>query len=200
MSSATSVVYLVRHGETEWARNGRHTGLTDIPLTKTGEEAASLIANALANVTFAQVWTSPLQRAKRTCELAGFGARAQTEADLVEWDYGNYEGLRSVEIHQQRPGWLVFNDGCPGGEMPAQVGARVDRLIQRLHSQTGKTLIFSSGHLLRVMAARWLGIKAEDGRHFALSTASLSILGYEHGDRDPAIMLWNHQQHAIPGR
>ena len=193
MSGATPVLYLVRHGETEWARNGRHTGLTDVPLTEAGEHSARLMTGVLGGLTFTQVWTSPLQRAVRTCELAGFGAQAQTEADLVEWDYGDYDGLRSVDILRERPVWSLFRDGCPNGEGPAQVGARVDRLIQRLRSCPGKTLIFSSGHLLRVLAARWLGLGPDGGRLFALSTASLSVLGYEHGDRDPAILLWNQQ-------
>ncbi len=195
MSSATPAVYLVRHGETTWAREGRHTGLSDIPLTSTGEQAARRMADVLGRLTVTQVWTSPLQRAKRTCELSGFGARAQTEAELVEWDYGDYEGRRSAEIHCDHPTWSVFRDGCPNGETSAQVGARADRLVERLRTNNGATLIFSSGHLLRVLAARWLGLAPEAGRCLALSTASLSVLGYEHGDRDPVILLWNQTQH-----
>jgi broad specificity phosphatase PhoE len=195
MSHHTPAVYLVRHGETEWARDGRHTGLSDIPLTSVGEQAAKDMANTLSGLTVNQVWTSPLQRAKRTCELAGFGARAQTEVDLVEWNYGAYEGRRSTEIHQENPTWSVFHDGCPNGESPIQISARADRLVARLRSATGATLIFSSGHLLRVLATRWLGLPVENGRSLALSTASLSVLGYEHGDRDPVILLWNQQRH-----
>ena len=192
--SAVPVVYLVRHGETEWAREGRHTGLSDIPLTTEGEAAARGMTNVLGAFTFAQVWTSPLQRARRTCELAGFGTRAQVEGDLVEWDYGAYEGLRSAEIHRERPEWSLFRDGCPRGEGAAEVGARADRLVQRLRASSGKILIFSSGHLLRVLAARWLGLDPAAGACVALFTASLSVLGYEHGDRDPVILLWNQQR------
>ncbi|HEX3133134.1 MAG TPA: histidine phosphatase family protein [Planctomycetota bacterium] len=194
MSHHTPAVYLVRHGETEWARDGRHTGLSDIPLTAVGEQAAKAMTNTLNGLIINQVWTSPLQRAKRTCELAGFGAQAQTEADLVEWNYGDYEGRRSAEIHRENPTWSVFRDGCPNGEMPAQIGARADRLVARLRTATGATLIFSSGHLLRALAARWLGLPVEAGSTLALSTASLSVLGYEHSDRDPVILLWNQQQ------
>jgi broad specificity phosphatase PhoE len=194
MSGTTPTVYLVRHGETAWARDGRHTGLTDIPLTDAGEQAARRMVDVLRGFTFAQVWSSPLQRARRTCELAGFGAHARMDADLVEWDYGAYEGLRSAEIRRDRPDWSVFRDGCPQGEGPDDVGARADRVVQRLRACQGKTLIFSSGHLLRVLAARWLGLAPAAGGGLALATASLSVLGYEHGDRDPAILLWNLPQ------
>jgi probable phosphoglycerate mutase len=193
MGGATPAAVLVRHGETAWSASGRHTGLTDIALTAAGEDAARRLGGLLAGGAFARVWTSPLQRARRTCELAGFAARALIDADLVEWDYGEYEGLRSAEILAARPGWSLFADGCPGGEDPARVGVRADRVVGRLCAAGGTTLVFASGHLLRVLAARWLGLAPAEGRHLALATASLSVLGWEHGDRDPAILLWNRQ-------
>ena len=191
MSEALPVVYLARHGETAWSLSGQHTGLTDIPLTERGEHAARRLGARLAGRPFAKVLTSPLQRAARTCELAGFGAAAEVDRDLVEWNYGAYEGRRSVEIHAERPDWDLFRDGCPGGESPDQVGARADRVLSRIRAVEGNALLFSSGHILRVLAARWLELEPGCGRSFMLDTASLSVLGYEHRRSQPVIRLWN---------
>src|SRR5262245_61744838 len=180
MSEVLPIVYLARHGETAWTLSGQHTGLTDLPLTKRGERNARRLQERLRGVTFARVFTSPLQRATRTCELAGFGAVAQIDRDLVEWNYGAYEGRRTADIHQERPEWQLFRDGCPGGESPHEVGVRADRVVRRVRAVQGDVLLFSSGHFLRVLAARWLGLEAVMGRYFLLSTASLSGLGYEH--------------------
>ena len=157
MSERFSVVYLARHGETPWTITGQHTGLTDLPLTGRGEEMARRLGERLNGRTFAQVLTSPLRRAVRTCELAGFGAIAEIDRDLVEWDYGEYEGRLSVDILAERPDWRLFRDGCPGGESPQQVADRADRVVRRLRRVTGDVLLFSSGHFLRVLAARWIG-------------------------------------------
>lgn len=184
-------IYLARHGETAWSRTGQHTGLTDLPLTERGEEEASELGKRLAGVAFAKVLTSPLQRAARTCEIAGFGSVAEKDADLVEWNYGKYEGRRTVEIHAESPDWQLFRDGCPGGETPAEVGARADRVLNRLRATNGNVLLFSSGHFLRVLAARFLGLEPASGKYFTLSTASLSILGYENSSSQPVIRLWN---------
>ena len=196
MSEILPVIYLARHGETAWSLTGQHTGLTDVPLTKRGERNARRLGERLAGLVFAKVFTSPLQRAARTCELAGFGAAVQIEADLVEWNYGKYEGLRTVEIHAEHPGWQVFRDGCPGGEMPDQVGARADHIVRRVRAIKGDVLIFSSGHFLRVLAARWLGLEPAAGRLFMLNTASVSVLGYENNLAQPVIRLWNDTSHA----
>ncbi len=191
MSEAFSVIHLARHGETAWSLSGQHTGRTDLPLTKRGECAARALGERLQGRKFAQIFTSPLQRAVRTCELAGFGGAYEIDPDLAEWDYGEYEGRRTAEIHAERPGWLLFRDGCPGGETPEQVGARADRVIARVRAISGDVLIFSSGHFLRVLTARWLGLDVAGGRYFLLGTASLSALGYEHGRTEPVIRLWN---------
>jgi probable phosphoglycerate mutase len=196
MTGPMPEAWLIRHGETEWSRDGRHTGRTDVPLTAAGERAALRLRTLVEGIAFAQVLTSPLQRALRTCALAGFAAPALADADLVEWDYGDYEGRRSPDILRERPDWSLFRDGCPHGESPAEVAARADRVVRRVRSAAGATLIFSSGHLLRVLAARWLGLGAEAGRCLALSTASLSVLGDEHGGRDPVILRWNQQAMA----
>lgn len=197
MSQALPSIYLARHGETLWATTGQHTGRTDIALTERGEQNARRLGERLQGVAFARVLTSPLQRARRTCELAGFGAIAETEPDLMEWNYGDYEGRRSADIHQERPDWFLFRDGCPGGENADQVGARADHVIARLRKEAGNALIFSHGHFLRVFAARWLGLPARDARYFLLSTAALSVLGYEHNQLDePAIRLWNDDHHV----
>lgn len=189
--------WLVRHGETQWSASGRHTGLTDIPLNATGEERARALSRRLAGHTFAQVWTSPLARARRTCELAGFGDAAQVDPDLVEWDYGQYEGITTAQIRQDRPDWSLFRDGCPGGESLEAIGARADRVIARLREADGPAILFSSGHFLRVLAARWLGLDAAYGRLLLLGTASLSILGYEHNNpAEPVLKLWNERQDA----
>jgi broad specificity phosphatase PhoE len=185
------VIYLARHGETAWSVTGQHTGLTDLPLTERGERNALRLGERLAGCVFAEVLTSPLQRAVRTCELAGFGAAAEVDPDLVEWNYGDYEGVRTAEIHATRPDWQLFRDGCPNGESPQDVGARADRVVSRVRAVKGDVLIFSSGHFLRVFAARWLGLKPFAGKFFMLDTASLSALSYEHDLSSPAIRFWN---------
>ena len=185
------VVYLVRHGETAWTLTGQHTGLTDLPLTGRGEQQAQGLAERLRGVQFARVFTSPLQRAKRTCGLAGFAAVAEPDADLVEWDYGADEGRLRADIMAERPDWQLFRDGCPGGESPEQVAVRADRVVQRIRGVVGNVLLFSSGHFLRMLAARWVGMEPLHGARLVLSTASLSVLGYEHGLAEPVIRLWN---------
>jgi broad specificity phosphatase PhoE len=191
MSDALPVTYLARHGETAWTISRQHTGLTDVPLTGHGEAEALRLGERLEGLTFAAVLTSPLRRAVRTCELAGFGSMAKVEPDLVEWNYGAYEGRTSADIHAERADWQLFRDGCPGGESPDQIGARADRVIRRVRETEGNTLLFSSGHFLRVFAARWLGLDAGAGRYFLLGTASLSVVGYEHDRSEPAIRLWD---------
>lgn len=195
MSAALPVVYLARHGETAWSLTGQHTGLTDLPLTAEGEAAARALGARLADVRPALVLTSPLARARRTCELAGFGAVAEVDADLVEWNYGDYEGKRTVEILQARSGWKLFRDGCPHGEMPADVAARADRVIARARGEGGTVLLFGSGHILRMVAARWLGLPPQGGADFLLGTTSLSALGYEHDLGEPVIRAWNDMRH-----
>jgi broad specificity phosphatase PhoE len=193
--TALPLIYLARHGETAWSRSGQHTGLTDIPLTDRGERNARMLGKRLAGIAFSRVFTSPLQRAARTCALAGFGTAAESDADLLEWNYGRYEGLRSVEIQAERPDWQLFRDGCPGGELPEQVAARADRVIKRLRDAAGDVLVFSSGHFLRMLAARWLGLEPAAGRLFVLDTASVSVLGYEKDQSHPVIRLWNDTHH-----
>lgn len=190
------VVYLARHGETAWSRTGQHTGRTDLPLTEEGERSARALGARLAGHTFTRVYTSPLQRAARSCELAGFGAVAQRDPDLAEWDYGDYEGRRTVDIVAGRPGWELFRDGCPNGESVEAVGERADRVIARVREAGGDVLLFSSAHLLRILAARWLRLPAAGGSLFLLTTASLSILGCEHGPGQPVIRLWNDTGHV----
>jgi probable phosphoglycerate mutase len=189
------MLYLARHGETAWSLSGQHTGLTDLPLTERGERNARRLGERLARLTFEKVFTSPLERARRTCELSGFGQAAEVERNLVEWNYGDYEGLRTAEIRAKRPDWQLFRDGCPGGESPAQIAARADVVVNRLHAVCGNALIFSSGHFLRVLASRWLGLDPAAGRFFVLSTASLSALGYDNNLSQPAIRLWNDTSH-----
>lgn len=195
MSENLPAVYLARHGETAWSLTGQHTGLTDLPLTERGQRNARRLGERLTGLGFAKVFTSPLQRASRTCELAGFGVVAEVDRDLVEWNYGKYEGLRTVEIHAKRPGWDLFRDGCPEGESPNQVGARADRVVDRVRAIEGDVLIFSSGHFLRVLAARWLGLEPDAGRFFMLNTASLSAIGYENYLSQPVIRLWDDTSH-----
>src|SRR5215475_11546675 len=190
------VIYLARHGETKWSLTGQHTGLTDLPLTEQGERNARRLGERLRGMKFARVWTSPLQRAKRTCELAGFGAVAAVDPDLVEWNYGDYEGLTSAQVHAKNPDWKLFRDGCPGGESVAQIGACADRVIARVRAIQGNVLLFSSGHFLRVLGARWLGLAPVGGQYFLLSTAALSQLGYEHDVSEPVIRLWNDTRHV----
>lgn len=182
-------VYLIRHGETEWSLSGQHTGITDLPLTAKGREVARLLEHILAKEDFSLVLTSPLQRARETCELAGLDDHAEIDRDLMEWNYGEYEGLTPRQIHAKSPDWMIFRDGCPGGESPEQIGARVDRVIARVRALEGHVALFAHGHVFRVFAARWLGLPAIAGRHFLLSTATLSILSYY---RDiPAVKRWN---------
>ncbi|MDQ6915508.1 MAG: histidine phosphatase family protein [Actinomycetota bacterium] len=182
-------VLLVRHGETEWSLSGQHTGVTDIPLTENGRRQAEGLGRRLAGGTFALVLSSPLGRALETCRLAGLGDAVQVRDDLREWEYGDYEGVTTAEIQRSRPGWYLFSDGCPGGEDASEVGARVDRVIAEVRSVDGDVALFGHGHCLRVLAARWLELSASDGGRFVLSTATLSVLGWEH-DR-PAMRLWN---------
>jgi probable phosphoglycerate mutase len=197
MSQTLPLVYLARHGETEWSRSGQHTGTTDLPLTARGEANARRLGERLKGLAFAKVVTSPLQRAARTCTLAGYGAAAEVDQDLVEWNYGEYEGRRTVDIHVERPDWQLFRDGCPGGETPGEVGVRADRVVKRLRAIQGNVLVFSSGHFLRVLAARWLGLQPAAGSYFLLGTAGLSQLGYEHNLAQPVLRLWNDMQHVV---
>jgi broad specificity phosphatase PhoE len=197
MSEHLPIVYLARHGETPWTISRQHTGLTDLPLTDRGERTARRLGDRLKGLTFSAVLTSPLQRAARTCELAGFKAAAEVEKDLVEWDYGQYEGRRTAEIRAERPDWELFRDGCPGGESPHQVSVRADRIVQRVRAVSGNVLLFTSGHFLRVLAVRWLGLEPTvNCKFFMLSTASLSALGYEHDVSRPVIRLWNETRHV----
>ena len=196
MNETFPVIYLARHGETAWSLSGQHTGLTDIPLTERGERNARRLGERLKGLTFARVFVSPLRRAARTCELAGFGASAEVDKDLIEWNYGHYEGRRTAEILAERPGWQLFRNGCPGGESPVEVGARADRVVSRVRAVGGDALLFSSGHFLRALAARWLGLEPGDGRYFLLGTASFSALGYEHDLSEPVIRLWNDTSHV----
>jgi probable phosphoglycerate mutase len=198
MSNSLPIVYLARHGETAWSLSGQHTGLTDLPLTGRGEENARALGGRLSKLKFAEVFTSPLQRARRTCELAGFGDAAHVDRNLVEWDYGQYEGLTTAQIHARRPDWQLFRDGCPGGESPEQVAARADAMLDRVRPVNADVLLFSSGHFLRVLAARWLALGALDGRYLMLSTASLSALGYENNLSASVINLWNDTTHVKP--
>jgi len=191
VSEPYPVIYLARHGETAWSLSGQHTGLTDLPLTKDGEDAARRLGERLKGLSVTKVFTSPLQRAARTCELAGFGAVAQFDPDLVEWNYGKYEGLRTSEIQRIRPDWKLFRDGCPEGETLDQIGTRADRVVNRVRALNDNVLLFSSGHFLRVLAARWLGLEPAAARYFMLGTASLSALGYEHDISEPVVQWWN---------
>lgn len=190
--SSANDLYLVRHGETAWSGTGQHTGLTDLPLTARGEEQARELARRLEHVRFDHVFSSPLRRAFSTCEIAGFAAAATIDPALVEWNYGDYEGLTRAQIQRERPGWELFRDGCPGGESTAQISLRVDRLLARLQLLDGTVLLFSSGHLLRVLTARWLGYPAEVGRSLLLDPAGVCVLGVDRDER--VIRLWNDVQ------
>ena len=182
-------LFAIRHGETAWSLSGQHTGTTDIPLTDNGRRLAERLRPVLAKETFALVLVSPLQRARETCRLAGLGDAAVIERDLMEWNYGEYEGLTTNQVQEKRRGWLIFRDGCPGGESPEQVAARVDRVIDRARAAKGDVALFAHGHVLRVLAARWIGLPASGGQHFLLDTGTLCILGYY---RDvPAVKVWN---------
>ncbi|HXK21235.1 MAG TPA: histidine phosphatase family protein [Myxococcota bacterium] len=196
MSGALPTLHVARHGETEWTKSGQHTGLTDLPLTERGERDAVRLGERLKGLAFAHVFTSPLQRATRTCELAGLGGVAEPDPDLVEWDYGAYEGRRTVEIRAERPGWHLFRDGCPGGETLEQIGARADRVIARVRALDSNVLVFSSADFLRVLGARWLGLPPGAGALFVLGTASVGVLGYDHDRTEPAIRLWNDTRHV----
>jgi len=188
-STRSTDLWLVRHGATEWSESGRHTGRTDVPLTAAGETAARALRERLAHERFAVVVTSPLQRARRTCELAGLGARAVVDDDLAEWDYGAYEGRTTAQIRSDRPGWSLWRDGCPDGETADEVGARADRVLTRVKDGELPAALFAHGHLLRVVAARWLGQPAADGRLYALSTAAICVLGHER--EQPVVWRWN---------
>ena len=197
MNQVLPIVYLARHGETAWSLSGQYTGLTDLPLTERGERNARRLAERLRGLNFTKVFTSPLQRASRTCELAGFGAVAEIDQDLVEWNYGDYEGRYSAEIHKEHPDWEMFRDGCPGGESPSQASARADRVVSRLRAVPGNVLLFSSGHFTRVLATRWIGLEVTaNARRFMLSTASLSAVGYEKDLSRSVIRLWNDTHHV----
>jgi len=196
MSEPPPLVYLARHGETAWTLSGQHTGRTDLPLTERGELQARALGERLRGSVFAKVLTSPSQRAVRTCALAGFGADAEIDPDLAEWDYGDYEGRRTAEILTERPDWRLFRDGAPEGEMPEQIGARADRVIAKIRAVDDNVLLVSSAHISRVLTARWLGLPPAGGRYFWLSTASLSTLGYEHDLTEPIIRLWNDTSHV----
>jgi probable phosphoglycerate mutase len=196
MSGNLPAIYLARHGETAWSITGQHTGRTDLPLTERGERNAQRLGKRLAGLVFCKVFTSPLQRAVRTCGLAGFGAVAEVDPNLVEWNYGDYEGLQTTQILAKHPDWQLFRDGCPNGESPGQVGVRADLALTRLREGKGDVLIFSSGHFLRVLAARWLGLEPAAGRFFMLKTASLSALGHENNLSRPVIEFWDDTRHV----
>ena len=191
MNEALPQVYLVRHGETAWSISGQHTGRTDIPLTERGEHAAQALCARLKDLSITKVLTSPLQRARRTAELAGFGQSAEAEPDLMEWDYGDYEGRRTLDIRTERPGWHLFEDGCPGGETLAEVATRADRVIVRIRAWENDVLVFAHGHILRILIARWIALPALEGRRLSLATASVSTLGYDHDLGEPVIHLLN---------
>jgi broad specificity phosphatase PhoE len=184
-------LYLIRHGDTQWSQTGQHTGRTDIALLPVGEERAVGLIKRLEGVAFSHVFTSPLIRARRTCELAGYGERAEVNGDLVEWDYGDYEGMKSVDIKRGRPDWDLFRDGVPNGESPADVAARADRFVAAARKYGGNVAAFSSGHIIRMIAARWLGLPAAQSRVFYCTTASIGIMGYEHGLGQPVVHGWN---------
>jgi probable phosphoglycerate mutase len=195
--SELPVIYVARHGDTAWSVTGQHTGLTDLPLTSEGEEHARGLRERLKNIVFAKVFTSPLRRARSTCALAGFSSVAEIENDLVEWDYGKYEGLRSAEIHAERPDWDLFRDGAPGGETPAQVAERADNVWARIRSVEGNVLLFSRGHFIRVLATRWIGLAPSwHCNSFVLGTASLSVFGYDRDLLRPVVQLWNDMHHV----
>ena len=189
MASEGQNIYLLRHGETEWSLNGRHTGVTDIPLTENGRRVARLLQPILAKEKFALVLTSPLQRARETCELAGLATLATVDRDLMEWNYGEYEGLTTEEIRKTNPNWSVFRDGCPGGESPGEIGVRADKIVTKIRAADGNVALFAHGHILRVLAARWINLAAGYGEHFLLDTATLNVLGYYR--ESSAFKIWN---------
>jgi broad specificity phosphatase PhoE len=195
LNAGLPVIYLARHGETAWSLTGQHTGLTDLPLTTRGESDAVKLGTRLHGLSVDLILCSPLKRAAQTCALAGFESAAKLDADLVEWDYGQYEGRTSADIQRESPDWQLFRDGCPGGESLAQIGARVDRVVQQVRQLSGNALLFSSGHFLRIFTARWLGLEPAAGKYLTLSTTSLSVLGYEHALSQPVIQSWNDTSH-----
>jgi probable phosphoglycerate mutase len=193
MGSALPKLYLARHGDTAWTDSHQHTGRTDLPLNARGEEHARQLGERLRGFTFVRVFTSPLQRAAKTCDFAGFGTVAEVDPDLIEWDYGRWEGARTTEILKDRPGWELFRDGCPDGESPQDVAARADRFIARVLGMAGDVLAFSSGHIIRMIAGRWHNMAPAAGRVFYCRPASVGVLGFEHESRDqPVIRLWNY--------
>jgi broad specificity phosphatase PhoE len=193
MSIALPRLYLARHGDTAWTESRQHTGRTDLPLNERGVKRAQQLGRHLTQFAFSRVFTSPLQRASKTCELAGFGAAAEVDRDLVEWDYGGFEGKVTSDILKERPGWELFRDGCPGGESPEDVAARAERFVARVREIGGNVLAFSSGHIIRMIAACWLGALPSAGRFFFCDPASLGVLGFEHNSlEEPIVRLWNH--------
>lgn len=193
MKTVHQKVYLIRHGETEWSRDKKHTGLTDLPLTENGESEAEWLIKRLEGLSFKKVFVSPLQRALTTCKIAGFEEGSEVMEELLEWDYGKYEGMTSSEIHKIDPDWSIFTKGAPEGESVGDVGQRAHRAISRIREVGGDVALFSSGHFLRSLAMRWLGLPIQNGSQFSLSTASVSILGYEHGIA--ALLQWNEVTH-----
>lgn len=193
MDESFGKLYLIRHGDTAWSEAHRHTGLTDLALTDHGEHQARRLGQRLKGLSFARIFTSPLRRVRVTCELAGFAVRAELDPDLVEWDYGDYEGRTTADIRDERPGWDLFRDGCPNGEMPRDVAMRAERFIKKVQGEQGDVLAFASGHIIRVIAARWLSLGPEAAKYFLSSTASIGMLGYEHAGSEPVIHLWNAQ-------
>lgn len=191
MNEALFKLYLIRHGDTEWSEMHRHTGLSDIPLNAQGESHARLLGERLKGMEFGRVFASPLLRARQTCELAGFAAKAEPDPDLVEWDYGDYEGRTTVDIRRHRPDWDLFRDGGPHGELPPDVAARADRFIAKVRGVEGDVVAFSSAHIIRMIAARWLGLGPDGARYFLSSTAGIGVLGYEHNNNESVIHLWN---------
>jgi len=189
MSAPDQQIYVIRHGETEWSLSGQHTGVSDIPLTENGRDLAKLLHPVLSKESFALVLTSPLRRAKETCKLSGLGDQAEVDSNLMEWNYGDYEGLTPDEIHKKTPGWLLFTDGAPGGEAPEQVGERADQVIKRVRAVKGNVALFAHGHIFRVLVARWIDLPPTDGRKFLLNTGTLNILSYYRGY--PAVKTWN---------
>lgn len=196
MSEPSAMIYLARHGETEWSMTGQHTGLTDLPLTERGERNARSLGMRLKGLKVDRVFVSPLQRARRTCELAGFADRAEVDPDLVEWNYGDYEGLTTAEINKTRPGWRIFRDGCPGGESVDDACLRAERVVERLRALDQSVLLFSSGHFIEMFTTRWVNLPADTATHLFLDTASMSIVGYHRTRTNPVIRLWNCRQHV----
>jgi probable phosphoglycerate mutase len=190
-------VFAIRHGETSWSLSGQHTGVTDVPLTENGRRLAQRMRRVLATKAFGLVLCSPMQRPQETSKLAGLGDKAVIDSDLGEWNYGDYEGLTPKQIHEMAPGWLIFRDGCPGGETPEQVGARVDRVIARSRAVAGNTALFAHGHVLRVLVARWIGLPVSQGQHFLLNNGTLCVLGYYR--EIPAVRIWNGPLHGQVG-